>query len=248
MQMGLPNLLITGSRGNIGSVLLKGLADSFDLYGVDILGLPGKQAFRADLSDYGQLSNVLREIAPLPYIVHLAADPRVNADWNSVLRNNITGTRNLYEAAREYHVKKVIFASSNHVTGAYEGVPPSSHKLAELETINAYDPVRPDSGYATSKIFGEAVARQYYELYGIQSVCLRIGSFLADDKPTGNERVRRTWLSHRDLIQLVKKSVLSEIGLGIYYGVSNNHGKFWDTSNATREIGYYPEDDASLFS
>jgi hypothetical protein len=101
--------------------------------------------------------------------------------------------------------------------------------------------------YGTSKVFGEAVARQYYELYGIQSVCLRIGSFLADDNPKRNERVSRTWMSHRDLIQLVKKSILSEVGFGIYYGVSNNKGRLWDISNAVEEIGYHPEDDASVF-
>ena len=56
----------------------------------------------------------------------------------------------------------------------------------------------------------------------------------------------KTWLSHRDLIQLVKRSILSEVKFGIYYGVSNNKGKFWDISNAQEEIGYEPQDDASL--
>jgi len=137
-------------------------------------------------------------------------------------------------------------ASSNHVTGAYEGIPPSLHEQPKPRLITISDPVRPDSDYGTSKIFGEAVARQYYELYGIQSVCLRIGSFLADDNPTRSERACRTWISHRDLIQLVKKSILSEVEFGIYYGVSNNNGRFWDISNAGEEIGYYPEDDASM--
>jgi nucleoside-diphosphate-sugar epimerase len=107
-----------------------------------------------------------------------------------VLKNNIIGTKTLYEVAKEYRVKKVIFASSNHVTGAYEGIPPSLREQAKLRLITINDPIRPDSDYGTSKVFGEAVARQYYELYGIQSVCLRIGSFLADDNPTRNERIR----------------------------------------------------------
>ncbi len=245
--MGLPRLLITGSKGKIGTVLIEALADSFEVYGVDILDTVGERTFRADLADYKQLSNVLRVIAPIPCIVHLAADPRVGAGWDSVLKNNIIGTKNLYEAAKEYEVKKVVLASSNHVTGAYEGIPPSLHEQPKPRLITINDPVRPDSDYGTSKIFGEAVARQYYELYGIQSVCLRIGSFLADDNPTKSERVRRTWISHRDLIQLVKKSILSEVEFGIYYGVSNNKSRFWDISNAGEEIGYYPEDDASTY-
>jgi nucleoside-diphosphate-sugar epimerase len=246
-MLGLPRLLITGSKGRIGSILMEGLADSFDLYGVDLIGTPVKQTFRADISDYKQLSEVLREIIPLPYVVHLAADPRASADWNSILKNNIIGTKNMYEAAREYGVKKVIYASSNHATGAYEGIPPRLHNLTHYEVITIHDPVRPDSDYATSKIFGEAVARQYYELYGIASICLRIGSVLVDDNPTRNERLQRIWLSHRDLIQLFKKSILSKVEFGIYYGVSNNRDRFWDISNAREEIGYYPEDDASIF-
>jgi nucleoside-diphosphate-sugar epimerase len=240
----LPRLMITGSEGRIGSILMEGLADSFELYGVDLGDTPGKKTFKTDISDYQPLSKVLRAIAPLPYLVHLAADSRVNADWNSILKNNIIGTKNLYEAAREYGVKKVIYASSNHVTGAYEGIPPRLHNLPQYEVITIHDPVRPDSDYATSKIFGEAVARQYYELYGIASVCLRIGSVLVDDNPKKNERLQRIWLSHRDLIQLFKKSILSNVKFGIYYGVSNNRDRFWDISNAREEIGYHPEDDA----
>jgi nucleoside-diphosphate-sugar epimerase len=245
--MGLPRLLITGSKGKIGTVLMEALADSFEVYGVDILDTLEERTLRADIANYKQLSNVLRVLAPIPCIVHLAADPRVGAGWDSVLKNNIIGTKNLYEVAKEYKVKKVIFSSSNHVTGAYEGIPQSLHEQPRPRLITTNDPVRPDSNYGTSKLFGEAVARQYYELYGLQSVCLRIGSFLADDNPTRNERVRRTWVSHRDLIQLVKKSIMSEIEFGIYYGVSNNKGRFWDISNAEEEIGYYPEDDASVF-
>ncbi|UCF00546.1 MAG: NAD(P)-dependent oxidoreductase [Deltaproteobacteria bacterium] len=244
--MGLPRLLITGSRGRIGTVLMEALADSFEVYGVDIQDTAGERSFRADIADYEQLSSALQLLAPIPFIVHLAADPRVGAGWNSVLNNNIIGTKNLYEAAKEYGVKKVVFASSNHVTGAYEGIPPSLHKQDSPRLIAVNDPVRPDSDYGTSKVFGEAVARQYYELYRIHSVCLRIGSFIADDNPTRNERVRRTWVSHRDLIQLVKKSILSEVEFGIYYGVSGNKGRFWDISNAEEEIGYCPEDDASV--
>jgi len=241
-----PKLLITGSSGRIGTILMKGLAYTFELYGVDLVATPSERTFKVDISDYEQIDEVVRRIAPIPYIVHLAGDPRVVADWHSVLKNNIVATRNVFEAAKSYEVKKVIFASSSHVTGAYEGFPPSLHLETEPEIISIRQPLRPDSDYGTSKVFGEAVARQYYELYRIASICLRIGTVLADDDPTLSERSRRTWLSHRDLIQLVKKSILSNVQFGIYYGVSNNKGKFWDISNAVEDLGYYPEDDASL--
>ena len=51
-QMGLPRLLITGSKGKIGTVLIEALADSFEVYGVDILDTVGQRTFRADIADY----------------------------------------------------------------------------------------------------------------------------------------------------------------------------------------------------
>ncbi|UCD31207.1 MAG: NAD(P)-dependent oxidoreductase, partial [Desulfobacterales bacterium] len=243
--MNLSRLLITGSSGRIGSILAAGLSDLFEVFGVDLVASPKMRTFIADISNHEQLSNVLQGIGPLPYIVHLAADRRVDAEWDSVLKNNIIGTRNLYEVARENQVKKIVFASSNHVTGACEGISPTLQKPSGPKTITTRDPVRPDSDYGTSKVFGETVARQYYELYGIHSICLRIGNVLAEDKPGNNERVKKTWLSHRDLVQLFKKSILSNVKFGIYYGVSNNRDRFWDISDAREEIGYYPEDNAS---
>lgn len=244
--MELPKLLLTGSCGLIGSILWRHLADSFDLYGTDIrITEPTAHLFRADISNYEQIASVLQTASPLPYVIHLAADPRVNAEWPSVLTNNIIGTRNLYEAAKDNGIKRLIFTSSNHVTGAYEGIPPSLHSQVSPVLITTQHPIRPDGYYGVSKVFGEAIARMYYELHGLESVCLRIGWVLKDDDPTKNEQARRTWLSHRDLVQLVKRSLLAEVKFGIYYGVSNNKHRFWDIFNAKEELGYEPEDDAS---
>ena len=55
----------------------------------------------------------------------------------------------------------------------------------------------------------------------------------------------RIWLSHRDLVQLVEKSLSAEVTFGIYYGISNNKGAFWDISNARADLGFAPVDDGS---
>lgn len=242
-----PKLLITGSHGRIGTILRDGLADSFDIYGVDrVAPADDKKTFVADIAEYGQIADVLEHVAPIPYLVHLAGDPKVDASWASVLRNNIAGTRNVYEAARQHGVQRIVFASSNHVTGAYEGLPESTlHQQHEPEPINVEDPIRPDSDYGVSKAFGEALARYYCARWGLSSVCLRIGSVLADDDPTTHPRTRKTWLSHRDLVQLVHKSLSSDVVFGIYYGVSGNTGRFWDITNAKRDLGYEPVDNAA---
>ena len=245
--MQLPRLFITGINGLIGSILRKGLDRAFDIYGLDCAGPFSDRVFEANIREYDQIADVVRRIGPFEYLTHLAANPRADADWDSVLNDNIVGTRNVFEAAREFGVRRVVFASSNHVTGAYEGFEPDQHLHEEHDPrlITIEDPIRPDGYYGVSKAFGEALARYYCARWGTEFVCLRIGSVLPDDNPTVSKRFRKTWLSHRDLVQLVEKGLKSNLTFGIYYGVSNNKGAFWDISNARRELGYSPEDDAS---
>jgi nucleoside-diphosphate-sugar epimerase len=246
--MPFPKLLITGCNGLIGGILWENLVDTFQLYGVDLSMSENRiNVFQGDISDLEQVQGIFNSIPGLTYVVHLAGDARVEADWESVYKSNIAGTRNIYETAHTSGVKRIVFASSNHVTGGFEGIPPRLHEQSDPPMITTQDPIRPDSYYGVSKAAGEALARMYFELYGLESVCLRIGSCTRDDDPTQNSRYMSTWLSHKDLIQLVRKSLLSDVKFGIYYGVSNNRRRFWDTSNASTELGYHPADDASSF-
>jgi len=242
-------LLITGCNGLVGAILWNHLDDSFELYGLDISSSEIRDnIFKADIAKPDQVNALFDRFPTMTYIVHLAGDPRMDADWESVYRNNIGGTKNIYEAARLHGVKRIVFASSNHTTGAYEGLPPNLHTKNNPNLITVKDPIRPDGFYGVSKAAGEAIARMYYDLYGLESICLRIGSVLKDDDPRKNPRYASTWLSHKDLVQLVTKCLLSNVKFGIYYGVSNNKKRFWDISNAESEINYQPEDDASRIS
>ena len=242
----LPKLLITGCRGLVGRILWANLEKDFDLYGLDISSSKSSEKiFQADISKAEQVQSVFSRIALLTFVVHLAGDPRADADWDSVFANNIGGTKNVYEAARLVGAKRIVFASSNHTTGAYESFPPSPHTKQNPMLITTRDPIRPDGFYGVSKAAGEAIARMYYEVYGLESICLRIGSMTKEDDSRINPRFNSTWLSHRDLVQLVRKSLLANVKFGIYYGVSNNTKRFWDISNAEAELGYHPEDNAS---
>lgn len=226
-------VLITGSNGFIGKILIENLSDQFDISGMDKNSDDDKQ-IKVDISNYTDLVSAFSKIESVDCIVHLAGDSRADADWESVLPNNIIGTRNIYECAKKYGIRKVVFASSSHITGAYGN--------SDLITVHA--PVRPDGDYGSSKAFGEIIARQYSDIYGIQSICLRIGWVTRDDDPTVSELGMKMWLSRRDLVELIRKSILSDIDFGVYYGVSNNRERFWDISNAKKELGYEPEDDA----
>jgi nucleoside-diphosphate-sugar epimerase len=243
--MGKLNVLVTGSQGRIGKIIRRGLASKFDIWGIDkTLAPKNEKVFSADLSDFGQLLKTFKKVqnisGGIDTVIHLAADSRINALWDSILRNNITATRNVYECVRRFGIRKVIFTGTNHVTGGYEKY------NGPVSMITAKDPVCPDSDYAVSKMFGEVLARAYWELYAIRSICLRIGSVLKNDDPTQNVRCLKTWLSHRDLVQLMRKSLKSSVNFGVYYGVSDNKGRFWDISDAQTELKYVPQDNAAL--
>jgi nucleoside-diphosphate-sugar epimerase len=240
--MALPKLLITGCNGLLGRILWNHLENGFDLYGLDIFSSKSSEKiFQADISKAEQVQSVFSRIASLTSVMHLAGDPRADADWDSVFVNNIGGTKNIYEAARLAGAKRIVFASSNHTTGAYESFPPSLHTKQNPTLITTRDPIRPDGFYGVSKAAGEAIARMYYEVYGLESICLRIGSMTKEDDPRINPRFESTWLSHRDFIQLVRKSLSADVK----FGISNNAKRFWDISNAEAELGYHPKDDAS---
>ncbi len=104
-------------------------------------------------------------------VVHLGG-VSTEAAFEPILQGNILGVYNLYEAARKQGVKRIVFASSNHVTGFYK----------QSETINASHPPRPDSLYGVSKAFGEDLSRFYFDRYGIETACVRIGSSFPSPK------------------------------------------------------------------
>jgi nucleoside-diphosphate-sugar epimerase len=240
-------ILITGINGLIGKILHHALRERYDVYGLDRQGEFSDRVSSADISNYLQTAQAVQGFSPLDAIVHLAGNPRVDASWESVLSANIIGTRNIFEAAREFQVPRVIYASSNHVTGAYHGFEPGLYKYTQPgpPMISSEDPIRPDSDYGLSKAFGEAVARYYSDRWGLKAICLRIGSVLKNDDPTADSQNRRIWLSHRDLVQLVEKSLSTEVTFGIYYGISDNKDAFWDISNARADLGYQPADDGA---
>ncbi len=232
-------VLITGAAGSIGRVLREGLRDRYDLrlmYHRTVLpAADGEEVFTAGITDLERLQQVVDGVDA---IVHMAGNPRVDATWEEVLEANIKGTYCLYEAANRMGVKRVVFARTNHVTGFYE-----QEKIYTKPDM----PERPDSYYGASKAFGEDLARFYVDAFGMEIICLRIGSFQPEDSVVNRkgDRILSTWLSHRDCVQLVWRSLEAEgIRFGIYYGISNNTRAYWDTSNARQQLGYEPEDDA----
>jgi uronate dehydrogenase len=245
--MDLPRLFVTGINGLIGTIIRDGLLSSFDVYGLDRKREFTDRVFKADVSVYDEVVSAFRKASPFSHLIHLAGYPCPEAEWGEVLKNNIEGTYNVFEAGRKFNVKRVVFASSIHLTRSYEVFESGLylHTQHEPAFVSTNDPIRADSYYGISKALGENLAKYYCAKWGIEFVCLRIGTVLPNDDPTTDPRHRKTWISHRDLVQLVEKSLTSNVVFGIYHGVSCNRCSFLDISNATRELGYRPQDDAS---
>jgi uronate dehydrogenase len=174
-----------------------------------------------------------RIVAGSEAIVHLGGIS-TEGPFAPILEANIVGVWHLYEAARRHGVRRVVFASSNHVTGFYR----------QDEVIDPAAPMRPDGHYGISKAFGENVARFYFDRYGIESVCLRIGSSFPEPR---DRRMLATWLSYDDLERLVVAGLTAPVvGCSIVYGVSDNSTTWWDNTSASH-LGFRPKDSSEQF-
>ena len=230
-----PRLLLTGAAGGLGRELrsrLKPHCDVLRLSDIADLGAaaPGEELAITPLEDRTAVLNLLEGVSA---VVHLGG-VSVETPWDPILQANIVGTYNLYEAARKQGVRRVVFASSNHVTGFYR----------QNEVIDADDPMRPDGLYGVSKAFGESLARFYFDRYGIETVALRIGSSFTAPR---DRRMLATFMSYDDLERLVVASLTAPVvGYSVIYGMSDNRTKWWDNTKASH-IGYVPQDSSEPF-
>lgn len=226
-------VLITGAAGTIGRTLRQGLAGSYDLLRLaDIApqsgAVAGEDCVTMDIGDLGAAVSACRGIDCVVHLAGIPVEPEENA-WARILPTNIVGTYNVFEAARLAGVKRVVFASSNHVVGF--------HRRGAVTDVNAAP--RPDSYYGVSKVFGEALGRLYADKHGLSVACLRIGSFREQPE---DRRQLATWISHPDGVQLFRRCIdAPDIHFLVVYGVSDNAASFW-SNRGLDWLGYRPED------
>lgn len=228
-------LLLTGAAGGLGRVLRPRLRACCELLRVsDIAELgaaaAGEELRPARLEDKAAVRALLEGVEA---VVHLGGIS-TEQPFEAILEANIRGTFHLYEAARIHGTRRIVFASSNHVTGFYK----------QSDTIDATRPVRPDGYYGVSKAFGENLAQFYFDRYGIETVSLRIGSSFAEP---ADRRMLATFLSFDDLERLVLAALTAPVvGHSVIYGMSDNRTTWWDNTPA-RHIGYRPLDSSEPF-
>jgi len=228
-------LLLTGAAGGLGRVLRPRLARQCGTLRVSDVAELGSAAASEELGQARLEDNsaVLELLAGVDAVVHLGG-VSVEGPFEPILQANIVGVHNLYEAARRHRVRRIVFASSNHVTGFYR----------QDEVVSPREPMRPDGNYGISKAFGELLSRFYFDRYGIETVCLRIGSSFPEPK---DRRMLATWLSYDDLERLVVASLTAPVvGHSVVYGMSDNATIWWDNTSAAH-LGYRAQDSSEPF-
>lgn len=232
-------VVMTGSTGNLG---LKAVAGLSELNGWQVIriGRPGTRlpgVLEADLEHYEDRWATHFDAADA--VLHLAADPKPVANWDSIVRLNIQLALNVFRAAERAQVRRFVFASSNWVLGGYR------FERVRLTSDLAPRPVNP---YGASKLFMERYGRALAERTGMSVLSLRIGYCQPEDNRPGPHMAfgrwgQEMWLGNRDWKQAVVKSVTSDFeGSATLNIVSRNEGMRWDLEEARKTIGYVPEE------
>jgi len=248
--MAKPRVLVTGLSGLIGRALRKQIEGRVELSALNRSAVDGVPCHRADIAD-------LEAIAPafegVDTVVHLAADATSpNPPWPSILNSNVTGTYNVYEAARRAKVKRVIFASSGATVAGIESDPPYRDLVAgrydgltSWPMVTHLSPVRPSALYGVSKVWGEVLGREYADIHGLSVICVRIGRVRAEDRPLA-AREFSVWCSQRDIVRLLERCLDAPAALryDIVFGNSRNKWGYRDLEHTREVLGWEPVDAA----
>jgi nucleoside-diphosphate-sugar epimerase len=235
-------ILITGPGGRVGKEIVPMLRKHYALRLLDAaplkqIQLTGDDEFvQADIRDLAAIREACRGVTAM---IHLAAISDEDDFHTKLLPMNLEGVYNAFEAARQAGLKKVVFTSTGQTVLGYP----------RGERVTTEMPPRPSTVYACTKLFGEALARQFSDQHGMSMIVIRLCWFQPYDSELLRQPgdIQREWCSPRDFVQLLVKSLRTGLPFGIFFGLSNNTGRYWDIGNARELMGYEPEDDAASY-
>lgn len=233
-------ILITGAAGVVGSIAADSLRKDFRLIALD-LKMPSRPELYHEIHT-GNLNDpdlVMAAASEADYILHLSGG--VSSGWPGLLDSEISGTRNVLNAALAQQTRRVIMASSNHVTGWHELDQIAGRTDRKYEWT---DPIRPDGLYGASKAFVEALGRSAAEYAGLPVSVLRIGTMRLEDSPnqlrndpsfkfvgTPDDvvaRMNRTWLYHEDFDKILREELRADETFRLRFAVSGEESP-WTT-------------------
>lgn len=239
------NIGVTGAEDHIGTVLRKGLTDPYSIHSFTL----HPASFPSTVIDLSNPERIKGVFQGLSAVIHLAADPSPAAHWESVIKNNMEATYNVFEECVRSGVRRLVFASSNHVQHGYTMLTtPETLDPTKKIRMKLTDKPNPDSLYAVSKLFGEDLGR--LNCKQLEFVALRIGWTIAEDDPTvkigtpSEDYIRAMFLSQRDCIQAFKRALEVDTNFMIAYAVSNNGRRVFDLTETEKMLGFHPQDNA----
>ena len=231
-------VLLTGAAGRIGSFFHDAYTDAYDFSLTDIVEpaeTKGAPFAQVDLSDFDAVRPLCDGVDT---VVHLGADPRMDAPWESLLPNNVVATYNVFESARQAGCRRVVYASSINAVLGYP----------RDQQVHTSQPVYPVNLYGATKCWGEALARYYSAAHGLSSLCLRFGA--VQDRNS-------EWIhwdhEYVEIIQtlddnarLIAAAVEAgeDVQFGNFHGISDNRYKRLDMTDTKEILNYTPLDDA----
>ncbi len=244
-------VLLTSAAGRVGKAILSGIGEKYEWRlldrdpPADEDDWPGEYVV-ADITDEDAVREAMDGVKT---VIHLAGDPRPEAPWDSVLENNIDGTRNLFKAAVEEGVEKVAYASSNHAVGAYEeDRKPDIYRTGSEFRLDGTELPRPSNLYGVSKAAGETLGRYYHDYHDLSVIVVRIGNLTKGHPPKDYERGQAMWLSHRDCAHLFDRCIQADYDYEIVYGISDNDRKYYSIDRAREVLDYDPQDNSAEFT
>lgn len=233
------NISIIGGLGTIGKMITGPLSQKHNVTIIDIAA-DNRNGIKADASDPEELcaaipdnTNVIINLISIPTTDDLIPVQRFDENANAFLKTTYV----IYHCAVMKQLKKVIFASSNHVTDYYE----TGGDSTLGREINVSDYPYSKGLYGILKLAGENIGHAFSKQYGLDVINLRIGTARLNEKQeilVDVNRYKKTWLSEADVVQIFEKAIEKDIKYGTYYAVSDNVGKPWDISNLECDLGF----------
>lgn len=246
---------VTGAGGTIGRETIKALSNN----GHEVLALTHREHddITSRVIEIEDLDDLVEAFAESEIVIHMAAIGSARAEWERVNRVNIDGTYQVFEAARQTNVQRVVFGSSNHVTHMYNMPNPTNPEETEEDPcqVSPRDRFRPSSYYGISKLAGEGLGSLYADRFGLEVVNLRIGYFQEIEtlrenqskEPNRARQARAMFLSPRDYRQAINQAIetkLEKNPLTVNL-ISRNDDRYHTLIEAIRGLGYRPRDNSA---
>ncbi|HEV3346889.1 MAG TPA: NAD(P)-dependent oxidoreductase [Methylomirabilota bacterium] len=233
----------------MGAAVRRRLEGRYALRALNRRPVAGVECHQADIAD---LDAIAPAFVGVDAVVHLAANVEPGPSIQAIVRDNVVGTYNVFEAARRAGVRRVIYASSGATVSDWEREEPYAalvagryDEVAEWPVLTHESPTRPNGLYGCSKVWGEALARHFADTTPLSMICLRIGRVTAADRPVGSRELS-VWCSQRDIAQMVERCLVApdHVRFDVFFVCSENKWTYRDIEHARAVVGFVPEDRA----